>query len=121
MNFDEYQGEARRTAGPLTGVERLKRAAMGLGGEAGEFLNAVKKMVYHDHPVNATKLALELGDALWYLSDGADSIGISLDEIARMNVEKLRKRYPDGFSPAASMDRSKEIDPETPPIPTGAL
>lgn len=111
-DFDTYQSLALRTASSAsTESERamLTTAALGLSGESGEIADHVKKIVYHGHPLDdATrdKIAKEIGDILWYCAMGSRGIGIGLGEIAQMNVEKLKKRYPEGFSTKNSLNRS---------------
>ncbi|HUQ20950.1 MAG TPA: nucleoside triphosphate pyrophosphohydrolase family protein [Gemmatimonadaceae bacterium] len=110
-DFDEYQELALRTASPTsTESERslLTSAALGLSGESGEIADHVKKIIYHGHPLDdetRDKIAKEIGDILWYCAVGARGIGVSLSEIASANVEKLRKRYPEGFSTEKSLNR----------------
>jgi NTP pyrophosphatase (non-canonical NTP hydrolase) len=48
----------------------------------------------------------ELGDVLWYVSEIASCLGVTLEHVAEVNVEKLRKRYPNGFDPLRSMNRT---------------
>ena len=111
-DFDEYQELALRTASGLSTesqIAMLTSAALGLSGESGEIADHVKKIVYHGHPlddVTRDKIAREIGDILWYCAMGSRGIGVSLSEIARLNVEKLRKRYPEGFSTEQSLNRS---------------
>ena len=110
-DFDNYQELALRTASPIsteTELAMLTSAALGLSGESGEIADHVKKIVYHGHPLDddtRDKIAKEIGDILWYCAMGSRGIGIDLGEIARMNVEKLRKRYPSGFSTEESLNR----------------
>jgi NTP pyrophosphatase (non-canonical NTP hydrolase) len=105
--LDEYQRLAGRTAGAGgTGEKRLITAALGLAGEAGEFANLVKKLTAHGHAdITPAVLGDELGDVLWYLAEAATACGLSLDEIARENIAKLRQRYPEGFSQERSINR----------------
>src|SRR5579863_8536521 len=96
--LDEYQRLALRTAGSHpTSEEALKCWALGVAGEGGEFADSVKKALYHGHGVDRPKLGKELGDSLWYLAVAAHNIGYTLSEIAQMNVDKLKARYPEGF------------------------
>ena len=107
LSLDEYQHLAGRTSGAGgDGERRLMVAALGLAGESGEFANLVKKLTAHGHDISAETLGDELGDVLWYIAEAASACGLSLDEIARQNVEKLRKRYPDGFDQERSINRS---------------
>lgn len=108
MRMNEYQRDAMRTA-QLVGrseVETLTEAALGLSGESGEFSEAVKKHKYHRHEMNAAQAALEIGDVLWYCALAATALGLTLEEVAEMNLAKLRARYPDGFDSERSVNRS---------------
>jgi NTP pyrophosphatase (non-canonical NTP hydrolase) len=108
LNMDEYQKLAERTSGAgKNGERRMIIAALGLAGESGEFANMVKKLTAHGHNIPVEDLADELGDVLWYLSEAATACGLSLNEIARMNVAKLHARYPDGFSEERSRNRDQ--------------
>ncbi|PYP77461.1 MAG: nucleotide pyrophosphohydrolase [Gemmatimonadetes bacterium] len=90
-----YQSEARRTINlTLTDEQRLLDASAGLAEEAGEVLAHVRKHVFQGRPLDREALTLELGDALWCLAIAADTLGVSLADVARRNVEKLRLRYP---------------------------
>jgi NTP pyrophosphatase (non-canonical NTP hydrolase) len=91
----EYQKEARRTVRrALTEDQRLLDAAAGLAEEAGEVLSHVRKHLLQGRPLDRDALTLELGDALWCVAITADTLGISLEEVARRNVDKLRARHP---------------------------
>lgn len=111
LSLNEYQRLALRTAGshPTT-EDALKCWALGIAGEGGEFADAVKKALYHGKGVDRELLAKELGDGLWYYSVAAHALGYTLEEVARMNVAKLRARYPDGFSYEASAARRDAAD-----------
>ncbi|MDB4883097.1 MAG: MazG nucleotide pyrophosphohydrolase [Gemmatimonadetes bacterium] len=94
--LDGYQSEARRTINrALSDDQRLLDAAAGLAEEAGEVLSHVRKHVMRGRTLDRDAVALELGDALWCLAVVADTLGISLQDVATRNVEKLRSRYPD--------------------------
>jgi NTP pyrophosphatase (non-canonical NTP hydrolase) len=107
LTLSDYQELANKTAGAGgEGTTRLIISALGLAGEAGEFANLVKKMTAHGHPLDVDLLADELGDVLWYLAEAATACGLDLSKIGKDNVEKLRKRYPDGFSEERSLNRN---------------
>lgn len=107
MTFDEYQRGVLRTFGqkdePLK--DKLFVSAIGLGGEVGEYLDKVKKLVFHGHQLSGEEIVLELGDALYYLTVAASIFGATLEDVAKLNNEKLKKRYPNGFSPERSKNR----------------
>lgn len=107
MNFDEYQKLAMRTANLTAGELRLAYLGLGLTGEAGEVAEHIKKHIGHGHDLDIEKLSKELGDVLWYVAVMADALGLELGDIATRNIEKLRKRYPDGFSNEASRNREE--------------
>lgn len=110
MNFNDYQLETRRTA-PLNQdtLGSLVNFSMGLAGESGEVVDQVKKAAFQGHDLQYAQLANELGDVLWYLSRAADAIGYKLLDIALLNLDKLHKRYPNGFS---EEDSVKRVDAE---------
>ena len=106
MTFEEFQAAARRTVNrELDERDRLVDAAMGLAEEASEVAGLVRKRVLQSRPVDASRLVEELGDALWCLSIVADTLGVSLEQVAAANVAKLRARHPDGFSAPRRTDR----------------
>ena len=106
MQFDEYQQLAARTLGrDRTHEQQLANAALGLTGEAGEVAEVIKKHLFHATPLDQEALAKELGDCLWYIGAFATVLGLSLDDIAQRNIDKLRKRYPDGFDTERSRNR----------------
>ena len=77
----------------------------GLTGESGEVADLIKKHFGHGHVLDQDKLKKELGDVLWYLSQLAEQFGLELSDVAETNIDKLKKRYPDGFSEEASRNR----------------
>lgn len=106
MTLDEYQRLAARTIGANRArEEQLANAALGLAGEAGEVADMMKKHLFHGWPIDRESLVKELGDCLWYIAATATAVGVRLDEIGATNIDKLRRRYPDGFSSEASINR----------------
>lgn len=110
MEANEYQALAMRTSNKaLSNREHLINGALGLCGESGEVADIIKKHTMQGHPMNREHIAEELSDVYWYLAETATAIGYTLDEIQRMNVEKLLRRYPDkeGFSVERSINREE--------------
>jgi len=106
MQFNEYEKLAMRTANTkATKDMKLANFGMGLSGEAGEVTDYLKKVVFHGHELDKQKLKDELGDVLWYIATIANIAGIELNNIAEYNVEKLKKRYPNGFEKEKSINR----------------
>ena len=103
--LDEYQTLAMATSKQdITMAQTVDMCALGLG-EAGEVQNLVKKWLYHGHTLDIRKVLDELGDVLWYTAVMADALGFDLSYVASQNIEKLKKRYPQGFSNASSINR----------------
>lgn len=99
MTFRDFQQAALRTsAAPFAERERPLVQGLGLCGEAGEVADLLKKQAWHGLAVDRNQMAKELGDVLWYVADLASHFGLDLDAVADMNIEKLKKRYPDGFT-----------------------
>ncbi len=98
MTFNEYQEVQRSTAS--YGSPNLLYPALGLGGEAGEVLEKIKKnwrnlgVAFPSQYTNEMKeaLAKELGDVLWYVSAIAGELEIDLDDVAQANINKLLDR-----------------------------
>lgn len=106
MTLNEYQELAQRTSnGELDRQGHLFNGVLGLAGEAGECADLVKKHYFQDGRLFVDKLEDELGDVLWYVAETAAALGVTLEELAERNVEKLRKRYPEGFSADRSLHR----------------
>jgi NTP pyrophosphatase (non-canonical NTP hydrolase) len=108
MTINEYQNAAMRTSGKnLTTAEHLLNGALGLTGESGEVADLVKKSMFQGHKWDFDHIAKELGDILWYVAETATAIGEDLETIMQMNIDKLMKRYPDGFSTERSQNREE--------------
>lgn len=122
MTPSEYQEFALITANPprVGGIDEhsktgLVYAALGLAGEAGEVADAIKKIENHHHPfigdeVALKELCLEIGDAQWYVALLCSRMqefvpDFTLERCMEMNIEKLKKRYPNKFTVQDSIRR----------------
>ena len=94
-------------------TQRLLTAAVGMSAEAGEFTEVVKKIVFQGkEPTeeNLFHLKRELGDVMWYVAQACMGLGVSLDEIIEMNIDKLKARYPGGEFDAHYSENRQEGD-----------
>jgi NTP pyrophosphatase (non-canonical NTP hydrolase) len=106
MRANEYQGLAMRTSNrELSKEDHLLNGVLGLAGESGEIADLIKKNRMQGHKLDIEHVAKELGDVCWYIAETATAIGCDLETIMKMNIDKLRKRYPDGFSSDRSQHR----------------
>lgn len=104
--INDYQKAALRTANNSENLYALlQEGLMGLNGEAGECIDILKKSMFQGHELDPDHLAEELGDVAWYLAVSAHAIGWSLEDILKKNIEKLEKRYPNGFEVERSVNR----------------
>jgi NTP pyrophosphatase (non-canonical NTP hydrolase) len=109
MTINEYQTLAMTTLNPaLDEKDVLINSVMGLCGESGEAIDIVKKWLAQGHELDKEHLAKELGDIAWYLAEAATALGIPLEDILAANIEKLKKRYPEGFETKRSLNRTEE-------------
>jgi len=107
MDFNQYQKHALRTCGVSEPTKRILNGVMGLAGESGECIDLMKKHLFQGHELNREKLKDELGDVLWYIAVCADGLGLEMEDIAKHNVDKLKKRYPEGFDAHRSINREE--------------
>lgn len=107
MTGKEYQKAAMRTASGMVQDDLILNGVMGLNGEAGECIDLVKKHMFQGHDLDRGKLLDELGDVLWYVAITCEGMGICMDQAMERNVEKLKKRYPNGFEAEKSINRNE--------------
>lgn len=106
MTVNEYQRLAMSTLNPaLDRKEVLINSVMGLCGESGEAIDIVKKWLAQGHALDKERLTKELGDVAWYLAEAATALDIPLEDIFQGNLDKLKKRYPEGFDTQKSVAR----------------
>lgn len=106
MSLNDYQRLAQRTANPeLTPMDKVRNGCYGLNGEAGECIDLIKKYEFQKHDFDNEKMIDELGDVMWYCAELASGLGVTLEDVAKHNVEKLRARYPEGFDKDRSVHR----------------
>lgn len=99
MTLNDYQHETLRTGKEVGVIESV----MGMCEEIGEVVGKINKAIFRGHDADVGELINELGDVLWYLSITAYNAGVPLESVAKLNLAKLKLRYPDGFD----IERSK--------------
>lgn len=116
MDNKQYTEECRRTEArsdweTISNFEkkdlRLLHTLMGIATEAGEALDIMKKGIFYNRGLDREHLLKELGDVLWYVAMAADIVGSDLSEVMQMNVDKLRKRYPEKFTTDLANNRKE--------------
>jgi NTP pyrophosphatase (non-canonical NTP hydrolase) len=107
MKLNDYQEISKRTMPNKDIKKDSANYAMGLAGETGECVDLLKKWIFHKHDLDRMELKKELGDVLHYLSGLCTLHHFTLEEVATANIEKLMKRYPNGFDPNKSINRTE--------------
>lgn len=106
MTGNEYQKLAMKVCNiPYTNKDDMMyHAVLGLNSEAGEVAGIFQKR-YQGHKIDSEHIKKELGDCLWMIAEVCTSYGFSMDDVMELNIEKLRSRYPNGFSVDCSVYR----------------
>lgn len=106
MNGKEYQKLAMRTAGAKTKGDMLMHAVFGLASETGEVAGILQK-VYQGHAFDKEHIKKELGDCMWMIAESCEALDLDLDDVMQTNIDKLKARYPEGFSADRSLHREE--------------
>lgn len=106
MDIKEFQNKATRTINhDLTTEQLISNMCMGISGESGEVIDIIKKHLYQGHELNKEHLTEELGDVMFYITNLATLLGIDMQDVLKNNIDKLLKRYPNGFDINKSINR----------------
>lgn len=108
MTGNEYQVLAMRTCSiPYDQKKEMARhAVFGLASEAGEVAGILQKE-YQGHEVDREHVKKKLGDCMWMIAEACTAFGISLDDVMQTNINKLKSRYPEGFTAERSLHREE--------------
>lgn len=106
LTGNEYQRLAMRTCNiPYDKKDdMLRHAVFGLASEAGEVAGIMQK-IYQGHPFDKEHVKKELGDCLWMIAEACQALGFSMNSVMKLNIDKLKARYPEGFSTEKSLHR----------------
>lgn len=96
MDIETYSKLALRTAAEgYSQRDNVIHAALGIGGEAGEILDHVKKVAFNNRALDNKHLIAEISDVMWYLNLLVASLGTTWGHVLSVNIAKLEARYPD--------------------------
>lgn len=110
-DLDMFQEEALRSMRNDLPYELIcSNMCMGLAGETGETVDIFKKHIYQGKDLDINDVIEEIGDILWYIANLCNVNKITMKECMESNVEKLRKRYPNGFSIKDALERVDKND-----------
>lgn len=104
MNTKDYELFVDTLMPNTDNKERLYGFGLGLAGECGEVIELLKRQLVYNADTSPEEIKKELGDVLWYLTAISLEYNTSLDEIMEINIQKLSKRYPQGFDPLNKRD-----------------
>lgn len=106
MDLKTFQEKSTRTLNRRCTMEQqITNCCLGIVGEGGEVIDQVKKHLYQGHPLIINNIKRELGDVMFYIVNLANLLDIDMEEVLQMNMDKLEKRYPKGFSVLDSINR----------------
>lgn len=107
LGMNEYQALAARTINDkLFDFDKERHALHGMVGEIGE-LHSLHQKTYQGHELDREHAKKELGDLLWFIAEYCTANGWDLGEVAQMNIDKLKARYPEGFEVERSLNRAE--------------
>ena len=110
-DLDVFQEEALRSMRNDLPYEAIcSNMCMGLAGETGETVDIFKKHIYQGKVLDINDVIEEIGDILWYIANLCNVNKITMKECMESNVEKLRKRYPNGFIIKDALERADKND-----------
>ena len=116
MTLNEYEKFVESVAKPMQEQEvpshilDMLHCVVGITGEAGELADAVKKHVFYSQQLDSANVQEELGDLMFYIQHFCNTIGLPLEYIISLNVEKLKRRYPNGYTDANAKLRLDKND-----------
>ena len=106
MEIQEFQKLSIRTLNKsLSEKEQLANMVIGASCEFSEAGDSLKKYLFQGHELDKKHIEEELGDTMFYICNLATLLDINMEDVLEKNIEKLNKRYKNGFSYKASIDR----------------
>lgn len=106
MNFNKYQDLAYRTVAQTDATSMELHALHGMVGEIGE-LHSLYQKSFQGHGFDNNHAKKELGDLLWFIAEYCSSQGWKMSDVAQLNIDKLKARFPEGFEADKSLNRAE--------------
>ena len=110
MDINTYLKESERTLIDKGHDMNLLHAAMGIGTEAGEMLDAFKRKIFYGKELDTVNVKEELGDLMWYMAILMRELDLDFEEVLQLNIDKLKARFPDKFTEHDALNR--DLDKE---------
>lgn len=107
MDFNEYQKLAIRTAPTKDKLSLEMHSLHGMSSEVGE-IHGIYQKAYQGHAHDKHHVMSEISDLLWFIAEWCTANDYKLEDVAQYNIDKLKKRYPDGFSSERSLHRKND-------------
>lgn len=110
MDIEQYKKDSERTLIDKGHELNLLHAAMGIGTEAGEILDAFKRKLFYGKPLDVVNVKEEIGDIMWYVAILLRELDLDFEEILQLNIDKLRARFPDKFTEEKALNRDLDTE-----------
>jgi NTP pyrophosphatase (non-canonical NTP hydrolase) len=111
IDLKKYQQLCQNTAKGFAGDKEKEIVNWGLGvaGEAGDLAGCIKKTVFHKND-QVAGIRENIGDTMWYLAMICNCYGWDFEEVLQENIDKLAKRYPQGFTEKDAQRNGSRVD-----------
>lgn len=112
MDIKTYTRESERTLIDKGHDMNLLHAAMGIGTEAGELLDAFKRKIFYGKELDVVNVREEVGDIMWYIAILIRELDMDFEEILQLNIDKLKARFPEKFTQEHALNRNLDQERE---------
>lgn len=110
MNIEQYKADSARTLIDKGYDMNLLHAAMGIGTEAGELLDAFKRKIFYGKELDVVNVKEEIGDIMWYIAILLRELDLDFEDILQLNIDKLRARFPQKFTETHALNRDLDAE-----------
>lgn len=111
-SFEEYNSQRKGLKPEFYSTDPTKlplvEVAMGLTTESNEIVYNIQKAMFRNQEVDVPNIKEELGDLMWYVGELINRLDLNFNDILNLNIQKLAKRYSNGFDPKESQERNTQ-------------